>query len=61
VPLTVVSSEPHVRRVETRPAAFLAHLIASAKQVPQARQRGRGAPAEAIAAYRSTMARIATR
>jgi hypothetical protein len=59
VPLTAVESKPHVSRIETRPAVFLAHLLASAKQVPQARQRSRGEPAEAIAAYRSAMARFA--
>jgi hypothetical protein len=32
-------------------ASFLAHLIATDRQLPQTRERRRGEPAEAIAAY----------
>jgi hypothetical protein len=32
-------------------ASFLAHLIATDRQVPQTRERRRGEPADAIAAY----------
>lgn len=39
-----------------RPAAFLAHLIATKDQLPQTRERRRGDPREAIAAYRATAA-----
>ena len=44
--------------VRSRPtsAAFLAHLIATRVQVPQARLRRRGEPDEAAAAYRSAAA-----
>lgn len=36
-----------------RPAAFLAHLIATKGQLPQTRERRRAEPAEVIAAYRA--------
>jgi hypothetical protein len=41
-----------------RAAAFVTHLIATARQVPQARARRRADPAEVIAAYRTTIARL---
>jgi hypothetical protein len=41
-----------VRRAD---AGFLAHLIATAGQMPQTRERRRAAPEDAIAAYRSTV------
>ena len=44
---------PPTRRV----AAFLAHLIATARQEPQTRQRRCAEPAEAIAAYRDAIAK----
>lgn len=37
-----------------RNAAFLAHLIATKEQLPQARERRRAEPSDAIAAYRAT-------
>jgi hypothetical protein len=37
-------------------AGFLAHLIATAEQLPQTRERRRAEPAEAIAAYRTASA-----
>ena len=40
--------------VTYRNAAFLAHLIATKEQMPQARERRRAEPADAIAAYRAT-------
>jgi len=40
--------------VTYRNATFLAHLIATKQQVPQARERRRGEPADAIAAYQAT-------
>jgi hypothetical protein len=61
VPLTREPNRAHIAPMETRPAAFLAHLIAAAKQVPQARERRRADPAEAIAAYREAMVRISSR
>jgi hypothetical protein len=36
-------------------AGFLAHLIATADQLPQTRERRRAEPEDAIAAYRSTV------
>jgi hypothetical protein len=36
-------------------AGFLAHLIATADQLPQTRERRRAEPEDAIAAYRSTI------
>ena len=57
VPVTASSSKPHhlpTRRV----AAFLAHLIATARQLPQTRERRCAEPAEAIAAYRDAIAKI---
>jgi hypothetical protein len=36
-------------------AGFLAHLIATASQLPQTRERRRAEPQDAIAAYRSTV------
>ena len=39
-----------------RPAAFLAHLIATKDQLPQTRDRRRAEPREAIAAYRAIAA-----
>ncbi len=60
VPLTREPVRVQTVRAPTRPAAFLAHLIAAAKQVPQARERRRADPAEAIAAYQA-MVRISSR
>jgi hypothetical protein len=37
---------------------FLAHLLATRLQLPQARERRRAEPDEAIAAYRATVARL---
>ena len=48
---------PHhspVRRV----ASFLTHLIAASEKVPQARDKRRADPAEAIAAYQSMISRM---
>ena len=42
-------------RTQRRPsAAFLAHLIAASRNLPQARERRRAEPHEAIAAYAAT-------
>jgi hypothetical protein len=51
------AATPAHRPVE-RTANFLAQLIASARGLPQARARRRAEPAEVIAAYRATVARI---
>ncbi len=50
-------SAPH-HQPTRRVAAFLAHLIATARNAPQTRERRCAEPAEAIAAYRSTIAKI---
>jgi hypothetical protein len=47
-------SEPEAARY--RSAAFLAQLIANKHQLPQARERRRAEPGEAIAAYRAAQA-----
>ena len=47
------SCHPPTRRV----AAFLAHLIATARHLPQTRERRCAEPAEAIAAYQATIAK----
>ena len=52
-------AQPH--RPIQRAAAFVTHLIATAHQVPQARARRRADPAEVIAAYRTTIARLQKR
>ena len=39
-------------------AAFLAHLIATARRLPQTRERRCAEPAEAIAAYRATISKV---
>jgi hypothetical protein len=57
---TIAGAKPdaHPRRPVRQAAAFLTHLIATARHVPQARERRRAEPAEVIAAYRSTIARL---
>ena len=49
-------AQPH--RPIQRAAAFVTHLIATARQVPQARARRRADPADVIAAYRTTIERL---
>jgi hypothetical protein len=49
-------ARPH--RPIPRAAAFLAHLVATARQLPQTRQRRRAEPSEVIAAYQATIARL---
>jgi hypothetical protein len=58
VPLTPELRKTHPHRATPRPAAFLAHLIATARQVPQTRERRRVEPGEAIAAYAAAMAKF---
>ena len=48
---------PQPNRVTRCDAAFLAHLIAMAAQVPQMRERRRAEPHEAAAAYRAAAER----
>jgi len=48
-------ARPH--RSIPRAATFLTHLIATARQLPQTRERRRAEPSEVIAAYQATIAR----
>ena len=52
------SAAPHPHRVVHRESTFLTHLIAMAEQVPQMRERRRAEPAEAAAAYQSSLDRF---
>jgi hypothetical protein len=55
IPLVPVAGEEALS--QQRPSAdFLAHLIATASQMPQTRERRRVDPQDAIAAYASTAA-----
>jgi hypothetical protein len=47
---------PH--RPVQRTATFLTQLIANTRQLPQARARRRAEPAEVIAMYRATIAKL---
>jgi hypothetical protein len=47
-------AHPPTRRV----AAFVAHLIATARHVPQTCERRRAEPAEVIAAYRAALDKV---
>jgi hypothetical protein len=49
---------PHPHRVTHYESNFLTHLIAMAEQVPQMRERRRAEPAEAAAAYQSSLERF---
>jgi hypothetical protein len=52
VPVAAAEKRASVRAAGSRPNAdFLAQLIAAAAKAPQARQRRRAEPQEAIAAY----------
>ena len=53
-----VPQESHPHRATPRPAAFLAHLIATARQVPQTRERRRAELGEVIAAYQATIDKL---
>jgi hypothetical protein len=50
--------ESHPHRETRRPAEFLAHLIATARQVPQTRERRRADIGEVIAAYQATIDKL---
>jgi hypothetical protein len=52
------AQEPSRHRPIERIPNFIAHLLATRLQLPQARERRRVDPAEAIAAYQATMARL---
>jgi hypothetical protein len=50
--------EPHPHRPVRRVSNFITQLIATARHLPQTRERRRADPAEVIAAYRATVERI---
>ena len=58
VVLATAAHDAHPHRPLPRPAAFLTQLIASARRLPQARERRRAEAAEVIAAYQDTVQRI---
>lgn len=49
---------PHPHRALHGTASFVAQLIANVHRMPQARERRKADPAEVIAAYRETIARL---
>jgi hypothetical protein len=51
-------TQPRHHAQTPTPSAFVAQLIASARRLPQARERRRAEPADAIAAYQATIQRI---
>jgi hypothetical protein len=55
VALAAAADPTHSYRPLPPTATFLAQLIATAQKLPQARARRRAEPAEAIAAYRTTI------
>ena len=50
--------ETHLHRPIQRVSNFLAQLIATARQLPQTREKRRADPADVIAAYKATVERI---
>jgi hypothetical protein len=50
--------EMRVHRPIERAPNFLAHLLATRMQLPQARERRRAEPGEVIAAYQATMSQL---
>ena len=58
IPLAPTGGATPAPRAVPRQAAFLAHLIATARQVPQTRERRRAEPAEVIAAYTDAIAKL---
>jgi hypothetical protein len=60
VPLAAQGHDEHPHRPTRRVSTFLTQLIATAGKLPQASAKRRADPAEAIAAYRATVARLQT-
>jgi hypothetical protein len=58
IPLAQPTPKRSDQRAIERTPNFLAHLLATRLQFPQARERRRAEPDEAIAAYRATLARL---
>jgi hypothetical protein len=59
VPLDPGTIDAYRHCATRRQAPFLAHLIATARQEPQTRERRRAEPSEAIAAYEAMKSRAA--
>ncbi len=60
MPTSGTRAGDHLRHNTPRRAAFLAHLIATARQMPQTREKRRAEAGEAIAAYAEMQARLHT-
>lgn len=58
VALASAPQDRHPHRPIQRTAAFIAHLIATARQMPQARARRRAEPSDVIAAYQATIEKL---
>jgi hypothetical protein len=58
VALAAETQDALPRRPVQRVSNFLTQLIATARQVPQTRERRRADPAEVIAAYRAMVERL---
>jgi hypothetical protein len=61
IALAHTAHETVSRRGIERTPNFLAHLLATRLQLPQARERRRAEPDEAVAAYQATVARLRQR
>ena len=59
--LVPIGPRPIARAAGRAHAAFLVHLIATRRELPQTRVRRRAEPSEAARAYRAPLARPATR
>ena len=58
VALAPAADDARQHRSIPRVATFLTHLIATARQLPQTRERRRAEPSVVIAAYQATIARL---
>src|ERR1051326_2537853 len=59
--LVPIGPPPSARPASCAHAAFLVHLIATRRELPQTRSRRRAEPGEALRAYRTRLARPAPR
>ncbi len=56
--LVGAAASTQLHRVAPRASAFLAHLIATARDLPQTRERRRADVTEVISAYKATIEKI---
>ena len=56
IPLSPVRNGERLQAAARQPAAFLAHLIATAQALPQTRERRRAEPAQVTAIYAAALA-----